>query len=584
MDPGSFFAELKRRNVYKIAVSYAVVAWLLIQAASILFPTFEAPAWVMKVFVALVATGFPIALFLAWAFEMTPEGIARTDEIAPTPARRRGRAWMYVVLIGGALSVGLFFLGRYTAANFGTTSSAIRGEKSIAVLPFTNHSGDAELEYLSDGIAESLINSLTELQQLRVIARSTAFRYKNREIDPQEVGRALKVHALLMGQVKRVGERLEMQVDLVDTSTGAQLWGEKYERNLAEMVNVKQAIAREIIAKLRLKLSGQQQQQLVRRDPTNSEAYPFYLRGRFYWNKRTAENIRKAIAEFQQAIERDANFALGYVGLADSYIVLSQYAGRPQSETLPQAKMAAERALQIDDSLAEAHASLGTVYHRTWHWAEAEQELQRATILNPNYATAHHWFSNYLVINGQPERALDEIRRAQELDPLAPILRTTMAAIYLGKNDIRSAMEECRKALELEPNFPSAHLFLGWSFFQQQNFEEGIKSFERAVETSGRAAYYLADLGYGYAVTGQRAEASAILQELKDKHGRSEALAVDVAAVCVGLGDKDDAFAWLERGFQERSQLPSIVIDFAFESLRSDPRYAELVRRMGLRP
>src|SRR5688572_32892620 len=266
------------------------------------------------------------------------------------------------------------------------------------------------MEFLSDGIAEALINSLAELPQLRVIARSTAFRYKNREVDPREVGRALKVQSLLMGKVKQVGDRLHMQVDLVNADTGAQLWGETYERNMAEVVNVKQAIAREITEKLRLKLSGQQQQQLVRRDPTNSEAYPFYLRGRFYWNKRTAENIWKAIAEFQQAIERDANFALGYVGLADSYIVLSQYAGRPHNETLPQAKLAVERALQIDDSLGEAHASLATVYHRTWRWPEAEQEFQRATALNPNYPTARHWFSNYLMATGQRERALDEIK------------------------------------------------------------------------------------------------------------------------------------------------------------------------------
>src|SRR5688572_15189528 len=537
-----FFAELRRRNVVRAAAFYAASAWLLVQVATQVFPLFHVAEWILRAIVVAAVIGFPFALLFAWFYEWTPQGFQRESEVPATEsvAHRTGKKldrWIIVIL---SLAVVLLLTDRLALRRDATDHVA--SEKSIAVLPFENESGDLEMEFLSDGIAEALINSLAELPQLRVIARSTAFRYKNREVDPREVGRALKVQSLLMGKVKQVGDRLHMQVDLVNADTGAQLWGETYERNLAEVVNIKQAIAREITGTLRLKLSGQQQQQLTRRDPTNSEAYPFYLRGRFYWNKRTAENIQKAIAEFQQAIERDPGFALGYVGLADSYIVLSQYAGRPQTETLPQAKIAVERALQIDDSLAEAHASLGTIYHNTWRWVEAEREFQRATSLNPNYATGHHWFANHLLIIGQLERALAEIKRAQELDPLAPIGHTTMAAIYLAKNDPTSAREECRKMLELEPNFPSGHLFLGWSYFQQQNSAEGIRSFEKAVETSDRAAYYLAALGYGQAFAGRRAEASAILQELEEKHRRREALALYVAAVHVGLGDKETAF------------------------------------------
>src|SRR5688572_3374901 len=512
-----FFAELRRRNVVRAAAFYAASAWLLVQVATQVFPLFHVAEWILRAIVVAAVIGFPFALLFAWFYEWTPQGFQRESEVPATEsvAHRTGKKldrWIIVIL---SLAVVLLLTDRLALRRDATDHVA--SEKSIAVLPFENESGDLEMEFLSDGIAEALINSLAELPQLRVIARSTAFRYKNREVDPREVGRALKVQSLLMGKVKQVGDRLHMQVDLVNAATGAQLWGETYERNLAEVVNIKQAIAREITEKLRLKLSGQQQQQLTRRDPNNSEAYPFYLRGRFYWNKRTAENIQKAIAEFQQAIERDPGFALGYVGLADSYVVRSQYAGRPENETVPQGKLVVERALQIDDSLGEAHASLGTVYHRTWRWTEAEQEFQRATALNPNYPTARHWFSNYLMATGQRERALDEIKRAHELDPLAPIFRTSMAQIYLAKNDPAAAMEECRQVLELEPTFPSAHLFVGWSYFQQQNFEEAIKSFEKAVETSGRAAYYLSDLGYGYAATGQRAKAAAILEELKDK-------------------------------------------------------------------
>src|SRR5436190_300068 len=361
MDPKNFFAELKRRNVYKVAIAYAIVAWLVMQIATQVFPFLEIPNWAIRLVIMLLALGFPIALILAWAFELTPEGLKRTEFAEELPKKSaRSHAWIYVVVVAGAISASLFFLGRYTAASkqskpsdAGVQSASAIPEKSIAVLPFENASGNAETEYLSDGISEALINSLTELQQLKVIARSTAFRYKGKGIDPQAVGGELKVRAVLMGVVRQVGDRLNVQVDLVDATTGAQLWGEEYERKLSDVLSVKQTIAREVTEKLRLRLTGEEQQRLVKRDTTNAEAYQFYLRGRYYWNKRTAENVKKAVDQFQRAADKDPNYALAYVGLADCWILGEDYVGIPASESYPKAKAFAQRALQLDNSLAE---------------------------------------------------------------------------------------------------------------------------------------------------------------------------------------------------------------------------------------
>ncbi len=479
----------------------------------------------------------------------------------------------------------LILLGTGAGYWFYTHRTVTARIESIAVLPFQNASGNANTEYLSDGISEALINSLTELQQLRVIARGTAFRYKGKDIEPEAVGRELNVRAVLMGRVQQVGENLNIQVDLVDTSNGAQLWGHEYERRLQDVLTIKQAIAREVTEKLRLRLSGEQQHQLVKHDTTNPEAYQFYLHGRHQWSKRTAEGIAKAIEQFQQAIDRDPNYALGHVGLADSLILLPSYSDVPSSESLPKAETAAARALQLDDSLAEAHASMAEIQLRQWRWAEAEQRFRRAITLNPNYATAHHWFSICLMVKGQFDEALVEIKRAQELDPLSLIIGTGLAQGYFLKNDINSAREQLLKIIELDPSFPNAHHFLGWLYHKEGRSGEAIAEFQKAVDFSGRASSYLSSLGYGYAVSGRRSEAIQILRELEARYARRQAQGIQLAGVTVGLGELDQAFAWLEKDFEQRSSLlPEVRWWNNFGELRSDPRYAHLLRRMGIEP
>jgi TolB-like protein/Flp pilus assembly protein TadD len=454
---------------------------------------------------------------------------------------------------------------------------------SVAVLPFQNASGDPNSEYLSDGISEALINSLAELQQLRVIARTTSFRYKGKDVDPQQVGRELNVRSVLIGQVRQSAENLTVQVDLVDTTTGAELWGQQYETKAADVLSVKQAIAREVTEKLRLRLSGEEQRQLTKRDTSNAAAYQSYLRGRYYWNKRTADALKKAIEQFQQAIDYDPRFALGYVGLADCYVVLEQYGGVASNETLPKARAAVNRALELDGSLPEAHASSASIYQRQWRWAETEQELRQAISLNPNYPTAHHWYAYYFYVQRQFDEAMREINRAHELDPLSPVISENVAVVYLLKGDLTSAMEQGQKTIELDPKFADAHYVLGFVYLKQGRSDDATAEFQKAVELSGRASTYLGNLGYCYAVTGKRAEALTIVKELENKYSRGESSGQFVASVYAGLGDKDEAFAWLEKDFQQHSgQLPTIAWRLHFDNLRRDPRYADLMRRMGL--
>ena len=461
---------------------------------------------------------------------------------------------------------------------------------SIAVLPLVNAGNDPETEYLSDGIAESLINSLSQFPQLRVVPRTTAFRYKEKEIDPRQVGRDLGVQAILTGRVIQRGDTLDMQVGLVETSNGSQIWGAQYNRKASDLLAVRREMARKIIESLRLRLIGEDEKRLTRGDAGNTEAYGFYLKGRHFWNRRTAANLKKAIEQFQHAIERDPNYALAYIGLADCYVLLEEYASTPSSETLPKARAVVQRALQIDESLAEAHAVLGMIEQNSWNFSEAEREHNRAIELNPNYATAHHWYGFYLrLVRGRFDEAMAEIRLAQRLEPLSPVIGTNLAQVYINQGELYAAIEEANKALELDPNFPLAYGAVGVVYQRQGRYEEAIAELEKAVELSGGWSLPVAHLGVCYAVAGKRGRARATLKELEEKYGRREALGQHVAGLYAALGDKNQAFAWLEKDFQARSGLlPWIAYepwsDTLRDALSSDPRWNDLLRRIGLPP
>ena len=478
-----------------------------------------------------------------------------------------------LVLVAAGAGIGLLLHARNTGVTI----------DSIAVLPFQNGSGDPNIEYLSDGISEALINSLTELHQLRVIARTTTFRYKGRDIDPLQVGRDLSVRSVLTGSVRQAGENLAIQVDLVDATTGTELWGQQYERKASDLLSIKQAIAREVSDNLRLRLSGDEQKQLTKRDTTSGESFQSYLRGRYYWNKRTPDSLKKAIEEFQDAIDRDPSFALGYVGLADTYMSQEHFSGLASREMLPKARAAVDRALAIDNSLAEAHATSASLYQHEWRWAEAESEFKRAIRLNPNYPTGHHFYGYYFYVKRQFDAAAREINRAHELDPLSPVISENIAMVQLLMGNFDAAIEQGEKTISLDPKFADAHYVLAFAYLKRGRAPEATAEFEKAVELSNRAGTYLGDLGYCYAMTDRRAEALAIAKELEEKFSHGESSGLFVAGVYAGLGDKDKAFAWLNKDLQQRSgQLPTVTWRPLFESLRSDPRYAELVGSLGL--
>jgi eukaryotic-like serine/threonine-protein kinase len=491
-----------------------------------------------------------------------------------TVQRNPARKYLAVGLMILLLSAISFFAYRYF-----TQTKQI---ESIAVMPFINESGNADVEYLSDGMTETLIKSLSNLPNLNVKPRSSVFRYKGKETDLQTIARELNVQAILNGRVVQRGDQLTLSLELVDVSKDKVIWTESYNRKQSDLVTLQSEIARDVSTNLKAKLSGADEQKVTKSSTSEPEAYQAYLKGRYYWNRRTTENLKKAIEQFKIATDRDPNYALAYAGLADCYILLNQYAGTPLSETIPQAKLYAERAIAIDDQLAEPHSSLGSVYEMSWQWTEAEREYKRAIELNPNYATAYHWYSNFLKNLDRYDEAALMIQRAHDIDPLSSAISVNLSRMYQFQNDHNASIENSLKIIELDPKFPGAYQSLGLSYLKQGRNAEAIASFEKAVELSNRAGETLMYLGYGYGVTGKRTEAIAILKESEEKYSRKETNARYVAGVYAGLGEKDKAFEWLEKDFQSKGEVSNIRWAIPFESLRDDPRYKDLLKRMNL--
>ena len=482
---------------------------------------------------------------------------------------------------GVVLAALLAFAGWFTV--FRSRGEAI---DSVAVLPFVNVSTDPDTEYLSDGITESLIGQLSQIPRLKVMARSTVFRYKGRNIDPQKVGRDLNVRAVLTGRVSQRGETLTVSMDLMDVTDGSELWGEQYNRKLADILAVQEDIAREITDKLRLRLKGEEEKRLARHFTENTEAYQLYLKGRYYWNKRTPNGIQKAIEYFQEAIEKDPSYALAYAGLADCYHVPAN--PLPPREKMPLAKAAAMKALELDNTLVEAHTTLARVlYVYDWEWSAAEKEFKRAIELNPRYAPAHQWYGDYLNVTGRRREADAEGKRAQELEPLSLITNFNVALAFYWARNYDQAIDQFQKTLELDPSFPPALVILPAAYEQKGMLEEAIAGFQRGITlTKGpEKILAMAGLGHVYAVSGRKTEARMILAELQRLSEHSYVPANDVALVYAGLGERDEAFARLDKAYEEHSfSMAHLTVEPRFDPLRSDPRFADLLRRIGLPP
>jgi serine/threonine protein kinase/Tfp pilus assembly protein PilF len=455
----------------------------------------------------------------------------------------------------------------------------------LAVLPFVNGSADPNAEYLSDGITESLINSLSRLPNLKVMSRDSAFRYKGKDTDAQTVARELGVRTVLKGRVTQLGGNLAISAELIDATDSSHIWGQQYSRKPADIFALQEKIAKEITKALRLRLTGQEEKSLARTYTTNPEAYRGYLQGRYWANKRTEDGINKGIECFQQAIAKDPAYALAYCGLADCYSMHANYGFLPPKIGYSKANDAALKALELDETLSEVHVSLGFIKSDyTWDWSGAEKEFQRAIVLNPNYATAHQWHGYALWRTGRFEESIAEHRRALELDPLSlPIFRNLGLAYYLArKYDL--AIEQLRKTREMDSSFVLTREYLGLAYLEKGMYKEAIVNCEEAAAPVSASPYAISALGYVYAVSGKKAEAQNVrdrLQKLSEQKYLSPRF---MASICAGLGEKVKALDSLTAAYEDRSiQIgPGIIADPTYDSLRAEPRFQDLLRRMGL--
>jgi len=458
--------------------------------------------------------------------------------------------------------------------------------ESVAVLPFANDSADPDGEYLSDGISETLINHLSQIWNLRVVARSTVFRYKGKDIDPQKAGNDLHVRAVVSGRLLQHGNMLIVRAELMDVATGAQLWGGQYKRKAEDVFALQDDLSREISEKLRLQLTGAEKQRLTKRYTEDAEAYRLYLKGRYHWNKRSPEGLQKAVEYFRQALDKDPAYSLAYAGLADTYAHLSFFNVVAPREAMPKAKAAAVKGLEIDEDLAEAHVSLGYVsFTYDGDWPAAEQHFEQALTLNPAYSSTHTFYALYLSSLGRSEEALEVATRALDLDPASPAVSHSLAVqLYLARK-FEQAIDQAHHTLEMDANFAISYAVLGEVYFAKGMYREALRALEKYSTLSRRSATSLAFLGYSYARLDERKEALRMIEELKAASKQSLVPALFVALVYAGLEDEDQAFIWLEKAYEERfNRLAYLKVEALWDPLRSDPRFADLVRRVGIPP
>ncbi|MDQ3172511.1 MAG: tetratricopeptide repeat protein [Acidobacteriota bacterium] len=482
-----------------------------------------------------------------------------------------------------AVIAGLIAIVVAGSAYFYLTYKKTRAIESIAVMPFVNESGNADVEYLSDGMTETLISSLSQLPNLSVKGRSSVFRYKGKEADAKAVGKDLGVQAVLYGRVVQRGDQLTLSVELLDALTENVIWSDKYDRKQADLVALQSEIARDVPSKLKTKFSGTDEAKVTKNYTDNTEAYQLHLKGRFYWNKRTGESLKQAVEYFNQAVAKDPNYALAYSGLAESYVLFPNYSVALPLECMPKAKAAAVRALEIDDSLAEAHTALA-IYHSNFSWNQpaAEKEFRRAIELNPNYPNAHHQFGvEFLVAMGRFDEAIAEGRRAEQLDPFSPVIGADLGTIFGRARRFDEAIAQLNRVLTVDPNFHVTHYYLGIIYHAKGNYAEAVAEYRKALALNADP-WVKAQLARSLARLGQRDEATKLLGELQSASARRYVSSASLALVYGALGDKDKAFAWLEKEVAERTPRSTMLsVNPIWDDLRDDSRFADLVRRVA---
>jgi len=575
MNPGNFFAELKRRNVYKVAVAYAVVSWLVVQAASIILPTFEAPPWVMKAFVVLLALGFILAVFISWAFEMTPEGMKRTadvstDEIRSFPywSKRKFAAF----IVGVAIVAAGLLAYQFLRAPRSTISSS-GGNKSIAVLPLLNESGDPKDEYFSDGLSEELIAALAQIRELKVIGRSSSFRFKERKEESKTIGEKLGVATLLEGTVRKQGDRVRIVAELINAADGIELWTRTFDRELKDIFAVQQEIAAAVASSLKATLLGADQRSSA--NPKTAEAHNAYLQGHYYFQRRNLEDYRKAVGHYDEAIRLDPGYALAYAERSEAWSLIGDLTGEGKT-AWPKARTDAEKAVAIAPTLAEAHAALGWVrFFTEWRFAEGLSELKRAKELAPANPTANDLLARVIVYLGRLDEAENQGRQAVELDPLASAPKNNLARILWYEGKLDEADVVARKAAELQPNSASSRRWQVLVAIQRGDKETALREAQLEPDES----YRRFEIAVAQYARGDRTAADAALADLI---AHDQGLDYQVAQVYAVRGEREKAFEWLQIAFDNHDTgMLALLVDPLLNSLRDDPRYKMLIAKMN---
>jgi TolB-like protein/DNA-binding winged helix-turn-helix (wHTH) protein/Flp pilus assembly protein TadD len=495
-----------------------------------------------------------------------------------------GRRWLWLVVVAAVCVLGLAGWGWRLWRNRQATP-ALPPVRSLAVLPLQNLSGDPSQEYLADGMTEELIGRLANIHGLRVISRTSAMHFKNTQLSVPEIAKTLGVDAIVEGSVIREGSQVRVHAQLIRGASDEHIWAGEYQREYRSLLALQDEVARSIAERIEISLTPQERLTLASTHPVDPEAHENYLKGRYYFNQRTQDALNKSIGFFQQAIARDPGYALGYSGLADSYAMLGFRGGFPSKDALSRAKAAALKAIELDDTLGEAHASLAFIAEtHEWDWATAEREYKRAVQLNPGDAQVHHWYAGYLMYVGRFEEGISEARRARDLDPLSLPVNNALAGRLLAAGRYDEALEQVQKTLQLDPHFAPAHQTLGWAYLYKGKREEAIQEFQKALQLSGTDdTDLMLDLGFAYATAGDQKEARRILAKLRSLHERGLVPSGSIAILYGALGDLNEAFVWLEKAYEERDpQLTYLKAGRRFEPLRHDPRFQQLVHRVGL--
>ena len=589
MNPKNFFAELKRRNVYKVAVAYVVVSWLLLQAASIFLPAFDAPSWVMKTLIILLLFGFPIALVLSWTFEITPEGIKREEDVAPkesitpTTGRRIVGLTIVVAVIAAGLFAFQFFRPRLTGVSAPRAVATTIPEKSIAVLPFENLSRDPDNAFFAEGVQDEILTRLAKVADLKVISRTSTQHFKSSPENLPEIAHQLGVSNILEGSVQKANNQVRVNVQLINAMTDAHLWAEIYDRKLTDMFAVESDIAKTIADALRAKLTGKEMSAMSSQPTEDPVAHDLYVKGRHFLALRRDDNLPRAIGFFRQAIARDPSYAAAYAGLSEAYFLMPRYTAADPNETRPQSRATALKALELNPNLPEAHNALGKIaYDCDLDFAESTREFKRAIELNPNYAGAHHWYSGAAPeALGHFDEAIAESKLGTELDPLLAVYLVDQARIYTSARRFKEAEATFEKALKLDSAFSYAHWHHGEMLQASGDLKDAAAEYAKARgEYAGPEAIALT--GQLAAKMGRPEEARSALAALDEmsKHRH-----VDVywrALLYLGLGETDQTLRSLEQSYAQREgyEIGIIKVDPMLDSLHGDPRSEALVQKV----